>query len=51
MNEIKILIEPGKVEIKTTLEHDDLVMFYLIEAIYKIRNKQYEQFKNSTKVD
>jgi len=46
MNEITIQITEGKVDVISNIEHDDLVMYFLIEAIYALRNKQYKEFQN-----
>jgi len=43
-----ILIEiiEGRVIISTNAtEHDDVVMYWLIESIYALRNKQFQAFK------
>ena len=46
-HEIKITItDEKKAEITSNIEHDDVVMFYLIEALYELRNKQYKKFTN-----
>lgn len=43
---IKIEIKDKNVNITTnSIEHDDVVMFWLIESIYALRNKQYSQFR------
>lgn len=46
----KILIEidttTHKSNIKSTIPHDDLVMYFLIEAIYQLRNHQYDKIIN-----
>jgi hypothetical protein len=41
---INITINGKTIEIKSSIEHDDVVMFWLIESIYALRNKQYKQF-------
>ena len=42
--EIKIVIKDKNVEIISNIEHDDVIMFFFIEAIFQLRNKQYEKF-------
>lgn len=41
--EIKITIKDKRVDITSNIQHDDVVMFYLIESIYQLRNRQYEK--------
>jgi hypothetical protein len=31
-------------DVVSNIEHDDVVMYYLIESIYNLRNKQYSEF-------
>jgi hypothetical protein len=44
--EIIITIKDGMADVVSNIEHDDVVMYYLIESIYNLRNKQYSEFFN-----
>lgn len=47
-NEIKIITCGQRFELISNIEHDDVAMYHLIEAIYQLRNKQYEEFMDKS---
>jgi hypothetical protein len=49
---ILIEIDGKKIHMTTnSIEHDDVVMFWLIESIYALRNKQYSEFLENKKTN